>query len=118
MPTTLGGGASGSRRLRRISAGGRRRCTITPPPGTSPQPPEPEGCTDGHEKDGELIETRDFRLLGGRVTVDVPTAAWKRAANVMSAEQFADLGTSTIEELSEGIEQESTRSACECSFRP
>lgn len=95
-----GGGETGGG-----DAGGDSPGTYTPPPATEPESEEPDGCTEGHEKYGDIIETHHFRILAGDVTLDVPTSASKRAGNVMSPEQFEDLDSSAVEEAAAGLDE-------------
>jgi len=79
---------------------------VTPPPATDSDPSdEDSGCTEDAEKDGKVISSTAFSILGGPITVDVGTTAWTRAGKTFSAEDFAALETSRVEELSAGIEQ-------------
>jgi len=95
---TEGGGESGG--------GAPGPGIVTEPPTPEPDPPEEEaGCTEKAEKDGQVVSSTDFRILGGPITVNVGTVAWERAGKTFTADAFADLDTSTVEELSAGIEQ-------------
>ncbi len=77
---------------------------VTQTPDTDP-PDEKPDCVDNEERDGKIVSSTDFRVLGGPITVNVGTVAWERAGKTFTADAFAELDTETVEELSAGIEQ-------------